>query len=146
MESEVDTLAASAATALVGLMVSDAWAQAKEKFGRFFARRRSGTTQSDLEAARAELVAAGESGQRLLAGDIEAEWRARFRRLLRQDGTVGDELCELLRSLAPMPEIASIGNVHNVVSGGVQNGPIIQSGRIAGLTLSNPAPETSTEA
>jgi hypothetical protein len=145
MDAEMETLAASAATALVGLMVSDLWTQAKETFGRLFARRNSRTAASDLDTARAELVAARESGQSLVVSDIEAEWRARFRRLLRQDGTVGDEIRELLRVLVPGPESDSVGNVHNVVSGGVQHGPVIQSGRISGLIFSNPAPDLSAE-
>ncbi|GAB2744706.1 hypothetical protein [Kitasatospora kifunensis] len=146
MDPELETLAASAATTLISLMISDSWTQAKEKVRRFFAPdSRSGSAPSDLDASRAELVAAREAGHDLLVADIEAEWRVRLRRLLSADRTTGEELRDLIDSLARISEATLMGSVHNVVSGGVQHGPIIQSGRISGLTFTTQLPESSEE-
>ncbi|MFG1711016.1 hypothetical protein ACFLIM_48445 [Nonomuraea sp. M3C6] len=63
MEAELMALAGSAATTLVGLMISDSWAHTKDKLARFFAR--SGAEDEiakTLDTARAELVAARETG------------------------------------------------------------------------------------
>ena len=52
MEAELAALAASGATTLVGLMVSESWERAKSGLARFFGRGAPG------EAAEAELQAA----------------------------------------------------------------------------------------
>jgi hypothetical protein len=116
MESETEALAASAATALVGLMVTDSWKHAKDRFSTLFARRNAPAAAADLEEARAELVALPRESQPELAGDLETEWRARF------------------------PDLAVTPTVHNTIRGGVRNSPVVQSGRIANVTMNGPHP------
>ncbi|MFI6729340.1 hypothetical protein NRF20_05425 [Streptomyces sp. R-74717] len=49
-----------------------------------------------------------------------------------------DGLRSLLYSLGEPPRSQASPAVHNVISGGVQHGPVIQTGRIDGSVLSTP--------
>jgi hypothetical protein len=75
VEAELAALAASGATSLVGLMVSDAWTQARDRLARLFVHGGSGAggATAELDAARAELVSARAAGDDGIAADIEAE-------------------------------------------------------------------------
>ncbi|MFD9560939.1 ATP-binding protein [Streptomyces sp. NPDC059994] len=118
MEAELTALAASGATSLVGLMVSDSWAQARERLGRFLARRRGdaggadgadGTrsagdaedAEGELQTASDELEAArGVRDERAVA-DLENRWSRRLLEILREDPGAASELRRLLDELAP---------------------------------------------
>ncbi|MGW0938479.1 hypothetical protein [Streptomyces sp. NPDC002666] len=92
-----------------------------------------GTTIADLDAART----------RLLAGDAQAtceitnRWHTDLYRLLQTASVTSAELHEVLTSLRQLinPSVAHPVPVHNNVNGGVQHGPVIQSGRITELTF-----------
>lgn len=102
MEAELAALAASGATSLVGLMVSDAWAQTRVRVARFLARgEETGGVDEELEASREELIAARDGDEPDVAADIEDEWRLRMRRALRADPAAAQELRLLLDELAP---------------------------------------------
>ncbi|NBM21214.1 hypothetical protein, partial [Streptomyces sp. GC420] len=102
MDAELAALAASGATTLVGLMVSETWTQTRDRVARFFARGAGeGPAEEELGASRAELVAAREAGDELAAADVEAGWRMRLRHLLRADPEAAEELRELLAELGP---------------------------------------------
>ncbi|WKX72207.1 hypothetical protein [Streptomyces sp. XD-27] len=136
MEAEVAALAASGATTLVGLMVSDAWAQGRERLVRFFGRGDGeDSAEEELRASREELVAACEAGDEEAAADIEAGWRQRLRRVLRADPEAAAELRSLLAELDPEPERQSTASVHNSISGGVQHGPVFQGHSFSGITF-----------
>ncbi|MFB6791578.1 hypothetical protein [Streptomyces olivaceus] len=69
MDSELAVLAASGATTLVSLMVTDSWTHARELVGRYLTR--TGTdpdTFDDLQDTRTRLLA---------ADSTEREWTAR---------------------------------------------------------------------
>lgn len=126
MEAELAALASSGATSLVGLMVSDAWAQARGRFARLFARGGAdGRTDEQLQEAREELLTARESGDTEAAGDVEAEWRTRLRRLLRSDPAAAGELRALLAELAPQATGGTVVVVNNSING-VANGTVVQ--------------------
>lgn len=60
MDSELAALAASGATTLVSLMVTDSWTHAREVVGRFLARIGSdGSAIADLDNARTRLLNTG---------------------------------------------------------------------------------------
>ncbi|MFF2008531.1 hypothetical protein ACFVWY_05570 [Streptomyces sp. NPDC058195] len=127
MEAELAALATTGATALVGLMVSDAWAQARQRVAGFLAR--GGDTDGvdeELEASRAELVAAQDGTEPGIAADIEEEWRLRLRRALRADPSAAGDLRHLLDEIAPGGGPAPTLTVHNTVSGGTQHAPVFQ--------------------
>ena len=128
MDSELTALTASGATTLVSLMVTDSWTHARELLRRFLSRSDPGnSTITDLDAARARLLASQSTGE---------QWDAHLRRLLEARIVSRAELRELLTSLQHLQsEAAQPATVHNSINGGVQHGPLIQSGRITGLTI-----------
>ncbi|WP_055478766.1 hypothetical protein [Sphaerimonospora mesophila] len=135
MEPELMALASSGAATLVGLMVSDSWERVKEVVARMLARR--GGVQSalrDLDASRAGLLAGDESS---VIG-VESEWRARLCHLIETDPDFAVDLRHLLNVTGALPPEAPTGDVRNVISGGVQHGPVIQAGRISGQVLRLP--------
>ncbi|MFI7536053.1 hypothetical protein [Streptosporangium sp. NPDC049376] len=128
MEAELVALASAGAATLVELMISDSWAQVKDGVARLLARDgETGHMTRRLDASREEIAAIGETRDA-----VEADWRARLYGMLRSDPALAEELRRLLGA----PERS--GDVHNVVSGGVQYGPVIQSGSISGLIFHDP--------
>ncbi|QLE70937.1 hypothetical protein FGW37_04350 [Streptomyces rectiverticillatus] len=137
MEAELAALAASGATTLVGLMVSETWSQARERVARFLARGADeGAVDEELRLSEQELVAARAVADEPAVADIEAGWRLRLRRALQADPGAAEELRLLLAELAPGAAGSDAAiTVHNSVSGGVQNGPVIQGQQFSGLTF-----------
>lgn len=152
MEAELASLAASGATTLVGLMVSETWTQARDRVARFFSRSGDGdggAVEGELLLSRQELLAARESGDELAAADVEAGWRARLRRALRDDPGAAEELRLMLAELAPGRGSEPTVSVRNSISGGVQHGPVFQGQSFSGLTFTTPGtvpPEPGTGA
>ncbi|WP_328332885.1 ATP-binding protein [Streptomyces sp. NBC_00455] len=136
MEAELAALASSGATALVGLMVSESWDRAKLRLARFFAQHGrpgpEGATDEDLQSARDELRSARQADDTGAAADIEAEWRQRLRRALREDPAAARELRSLLTELAHEAGVEWDASPHAEISGGVQNGPVFQNTQIHG--------------
>ncbi|MBM9506777.1 hypothetical protein [Actinacidiphila acididurans] len=140
MDSELAALASSGATTLVGLMVSDAWAQVRDRVTGFFTRRgQTSTIAEQLAASRQELMAAQEEGDPDVAADTQAMWRTHLRRALLSDPDAAGELRALLADLEPMAGQGTTA-IHIVVSGGTQNGPVVQSQNIWGLTFHSAPP------
>ena len=135
---ELTGLAMAGATALVTQMVTDGWAQMRDRVAAFLTRRRGGdeeSVQGELERSRDDLVAARDAGDEETAADIQEEWRARLRRTLRNDPQAAAELRSLLDELTPSPESGSGGVVHNTISGGVQHGTVIMAHTVGDLTI-----------
>ncbi|ROQ63255.1 hypothetical protein EDD93_5998 [Streptomyces sp. 840.1] len=138
MTAEPAALAAAGATTLVSLMVTDAWAQARQLVGRLVARGSSdGAPVAELDAGRATLLAADARDRARATREITAQWHIRLHELLRTGAVTGNDLGELLASLQRITDTAGPGpvTVHNSITGGVHEGPVIQSGHITGLTL-----------
>ncbi|GLZ13484.1 hypothetical protein Acsp04_37190 [Actinomadura sp. NBRC 104425] len=137
MEAELAALASSGATALVGLMVSDSWAQIKDGFARLLARLAPAEEPlEELETSRIELVTAHLAHDATKAATIESHWRARLELLLRTDEAAADELRRLLAASTRHPG----HSISNVNTGDAQCGSIIQAGYISGATFHNPPP------
>ncbi|MFE9248737.1 hypothetical protein [Streptomyces sp. NPDC007088] len=134
---DVGALAASGATTLVGLMVSEGWGQVRDRAARFFGRGGDeDAAGAELELSRTELAEAREQGDEEAAADVQAALRARFRRVLRDRPEAADELRALLDELAPRGAGAGTGagDVHNSVSGTV-NGAVVQGRDMSGLSF-----------
>ncbi|MBR8642630.1 hypothetical protein KEF29_33320 [Streptomyces tuirus] len=139
MEAELTALAVSGATTLVGLMVSETWTQARDRVARFFARGGDqGSAVEELGRSQQELLAARAAQDELAGADIEAEWRTRLRRILQDDPQAAEELRCLLAELGPSVDDNHGASVHNSISGGVQNGPVVQGQSFSGLTFGVP--------
>lgn len=135
------TLAAAGATAFVQQMAADSWGQARDRIVSFFSRRSGGeqdVIEGALETSREELTSATESGDEQTALDVEAEWRMRLRRTLLAHPEAASELQAVLDELAADRDGQSVANVHNVISGGVQHGPVVQAGSVGSLSFGTP--------
>ncbi|MER6441724.1 hypothetical protein ABT275_36040 [Streptomyces sp. NPDC001185] len=137
MDSELAALTASGATTLVSLMVTDSWTHAHELVRRFLSRSDPGTSMiTDLDAARAWLLNAPSAEHPHLARDTAEQWDAYLRHLLEARAVSGTEVRTLIAGLQHLRvQGARPGTIHTNINGGVQHGPVIQSGRITGLTI-----------
>ncbi len=137
VEAELAALAASGATTLVGLMVSESWERAKSKVARFLGRRASGeAAEEELQSASAELDrarAAGDAGVQVV---VQARWQQRLERMFREDPGAVEELALLLSELAPDASRTFV----NLVSGGVNYGPAFHGSHIHGGITFNVQP------
>lgn len=149
MEAELAVLAASGATAPVGLMVSETWTRAGDRAARFLARDGDESfAGEELRLSQQELVAARAAQDELAGSDIEAVWRTRLRRVLLADPGAAEELRLLLSESDPNAGDRG-ASVHNSISGGVQNGPVFQGQHFSGLPFGGPGavpPEQSAGA
>jgi hypothetical protein len=132
-------LASSGAATLVGLMISDSWVQVKDGIARMLARGKAvEQVEQELDVSHAELLAASRANDERLAVVIEGAWRARLHSLLQGDPALAEDLRHLMEALS-VPKARPSRSVHNVISGGVQHGPVIQAGRISGLAFGGPS-------
>ncbi|MQS11480.1 hypothetical protein F7Q99_04060 [Streptomyces kaniharaensis] len=135
MEAEIVQLAASGASALVGLMVNEAWSQVKPRFAALFGRGREADVAEELEETREELVEAAENGDESAARGAQAEWERRLRRALR-DPQVATRLQGILDEFAQKRPEQAAGSVHNEISGNARvEGKVVQAHTIHGLSL-----------
>lgn len=145
MDAELIALASSGATTLVGVMVSDAWTQARDRVAQFFSRgEQDSDAAEELVRSRQELMSAIEEGDTQAASDAQAVWRMRLRAVLRSDPHAAAELQALLQELQLLADrYTAAAEVHNTISGGTQHGPVIQGRDISGLTFHSVAPPRS---
>ncbi|WP_436739537.1 hypothetical protein [Streptomyces sp. BBFR102] len=139
MDAELAALAASGASSLVGLMVSDAWSATRGRVARLFAR--GGDEEQvagELTAARAELAEADRNGDAEHRADIQEEWQLRLRRLLRADPEAAAELRRLLDETAPAEPSGGGVHINNTVTGGTHHAPVIQVGQLGHGTFGAP--------
>jgi hypothetical protein len=138
MDTELVALASSGATTLVGLMVGDAWAQARTRFAALLGGGRPArqeAAEEDLDEAREELLAARERDNGGTAGEeLAAEWRNRLRRALAADPAAVAELRALLAELTPQAQQPDAGSVHNEISGRI-SGPVVQGHTFGSLAF-----------
>ncbi|MEV0316801.1 hypothetical protein [Nonomuraea fuscirosea] len=128
MEAELMALAASGASTLISLMISDAWAKTKDRLAAILGRiGDEKETLRELEASQAVLVSALAEADDVTVAAIEGEWRARLSQLLLSDSSCVEDL----QFLAAAPGDA----VHNNITGRVQASLLIQAGRIERSTF-----------
>ncbi|GHE94530.1 hypothetical protein E5082_22120 [Streptomyces griseoluteus] len=137
MDAELAAMAASGATTLVSLMVTDSWTHARALMGRFLARAGADTVAiTGLDDARARLLLTGTTADERAASGIAAEWQTRLCGLVEAGVLTGEELSALGASLRRLAAAAGrTATVHNTVSGGTQHGPIVQAGTVTGLAF-----------
>ena len=102
MDAQLIALAAAGASALVGAMVTDGWAQAKAATVAFWRRHRptrADAVEQVLESTRAEIVAVDEAGRPVLAARVEGRWQERFESMIEEHPEIAGELAELLEYL-----------------------------------------------
>lgn len=144
VEAELAALAASGATTLVGLMVSESWERAKGGLVQFFRRRSSGeAAEEELQTFTDEVESARAVGDVRTQAEVQARLRRRLEEMFQEDPATAEELAQLLSELAPDASRAFT----NLVSGGVNYGPVFQGSHIhGGITFyiqSAPTPASS---
>ncbi|MFF8312348.1 hypothetical protein [Streptomyces lydicus] len=136
METELVALATAGATTLVQQMATEGWVTVRRRMAGFLARRRGAADEEaaagELEASRADLLAARDGGDPDGADGVATVWRLRLQRLLREDPAAAVELRRLLDEVAPAEAPATVREVRNTVSGGVQYDPVFQAGVVSG--------------
>ncbi|WP_225821653.1 hypothetical protein [Streptomyces naphthomycinicus] len=138
MDAELAAMAASGATTLVSLMVTDSWAHTRALMGRFLARAGADTTAiTGLDDARTRLLLTGAAADERATSDIAAEWQTNLCRLVETGALTGEDLSALGASLRRLAAAAAgrPATVRNTISGGTQHGPIVQAGTITGLAF-----------
>ncbi|QNP70064.1 hypothetical protein IAG44_11795 [Streptomyces roseirectus] len=99
MDTELATLAASAANALVGALTTETWERARTLLARL--RRTPDTERLALELARDRELLLADPADEANRADLTAAWRLRFRRLMADDPDAARALLELVAELAP---------------------------------------------
>ncbi|WP_326811009.1 hypothetical protein OIE62_23415 [Streptomyces scopuliridis] len=147
MEAELMALAAAGATAFVQQMAADSWAEARHRIVSFFSHRggEEDVIEGELETSRGELTVAMQTSDERTALDVEAEWRTRLRRTLVANPAAASELRAILDELAPDRTDQQAADVHNVISGGVQHGPVVQAGDVGSLSFGTPTVQGQIE-
>ncbi|GAA3776835.1 hypothetical protein GCM10022403_009510 [Streptomyces coacervatus] len=137
MEAELVTLVGTGATTVIGLMVTDAWEQAKQRVVRLFAHGgEADTVAGELEESRNTLVTAtGTADEEGLTSDLTASLRFSLRRLLEQHPDAADELRRLVDEFAPAAQPDPAGTVHNSISGGTQHAPVFMGRNFTNTTI-----------
>ncbi|MGC5565281.1 hypothetical protein ACPYPG_20930 [Streptomyces sp. FR-108] len=139
MDAELAALAAAGATALVQQMVTDGWGNVRDRVVALFSRGgEEEGVRGELEESRADLVAARDAEDEDAAADVQASWRVRLRRTLRDDPEAAAELRSLLAELDPQPTGSATSAVHNSITGGVQHGTVVQAHTVGDLTIGEP--------
>nr|WP_206324382.1 hypothetical protein [Streptomyces sp. HNM0574] len=104
-------MAATAGSALVTQLTTEAWQGARDRFVALWRRARPERAEglaAEIEATRDDLLAADEAGDPDTAPELSAEWQGRIRRLLAARPDVADELRTLLEELAPPQAPAAV--------------------------------------
>lgn len=132
MEAELAALATSGATTVVALMASDGWNAVRSRIVGLLrrgseAQEDADRVEAEMESERREVTAARDGGDPMVIADLEAVWRIRLRRLLREDPSASAALRELISEGSP-----AVGPVHNTINGGEFRHAVIQAGNIHG--------------
>ncbi|MFJ9121917.1 hypothetical protein ACIRJO_41110 [Streptomyces sp. NPDC102394] len=125
MTMEVGELLQSGAGTLLGLMVTDAWAQVRERFAVLIGGDRREATEAvrrELDASRAQLLDARQAEDAEAFADIEAEWRSRLRRLLAAQPELTAQLQQIIAEFTPHE--AAYGGDHTDFRGATFHGPV----------------------
>lgn len=97
MDAQLVALAASGASALVGAMVTDAWAQARGQVVGLWRRHcpaQAEAVEAELVSSQEELAATAES-EELLRVRLEGRWQGRLERLLEEAAESGRAAADL---------------------------------------------------
>lgn len=99
MDSEMTALTTLGASTLVALMATDGWREAKAAVGTMWRRahpERAQAAETELEAARSELLAAAVSGDGQVAAALARIWQAHLGHLLEARPDLVGELRRIL--------------------------------------------------
>ncbi|WP_030245006.1 hypothetical protein [Streptomyces sp. NRRL S-350] len=130
MEAEITELATRGATALVGLMVTEAWSRVRPRFAALLGRDREEEVGQELEEIRIEVADDPEEG-----AAQASQWQRRLRLTLRNNPEAVAELRAILDEFDPNRPEQEAGStyVYNTIKDGTHSGTTIQAGRIQNI-------------
>ncbi|MFE9969897.1 hypothetical protein ACFYRD_03835 [Streptomyces hirsutus] len=138
MDPYLLTLAGTAGTTLVGLLVGEGWQQTRDGVVTVWRRFRPGAAEEvgrELEVSRTAVLDAGEGDGADPAGRLEGQWVGRFAALLGEHPEAADELRDLVeewrRRAAGDQEIRGDVRMEARAEG---NGRVYQAGRDQHIT------------
>ncbi|MGW3118753.1 hypothetical protein ACWDBW_16705 [Streptomyces sp. NPDC001107] len=114
MDPYLVTLAGEAGTAMVALLVSEGWQQARDGIVTVWRRYRpqaADDVERELETSRRALLAAADSGDTAGEADVARAWQRRVADLLGEHPGAAEELRTLLAQSAPAPRQEISGEV-----------------------------------
>ncbi|GAA1089454.1 hypothetical protein [Nocardiopsis composta] len=123
---DISALAMEGASVLVQAMASDLWQGVRPRFAALFGKRGDDVAE-ELEQVNAEI----EDGE-ATREDIEQEWAARLRRVLKADPEAARVLQAIIDEVAPQQERTVYSSV-NVINSEV-SGTAVQIGHVHGTS------------
>ncbi|MEU9256500.1 hypothetical protein AB0D66_32440 [Streptomyces sp. NPDC048270] len=129
MDPEITALAASAGTALVTALATEAWQSASVGLVALWRRvlpERADAVEAELDATRDDLLDAQNEGDKETRAELAAEWQGRMRRLLSAHPEAADELRALLVDPQGRQPAEPAVTQHATASG---NSRVYQAGR-----------------
>lgn len=115
----VETLVATAATALVQAMVRDGWDLVRHKVAHLFGRGEPDPAiEKRLDATRQELAAASPAERSEVQAALAAQWQTRFADLLADHPEAEAGLAGLVGELAPATAAATAAASDHAVAAG----------------------------
>ena len=130
---DVTGLASLAASTVVAAAVTDAYEGVRDRVARLFGRGKPDPAiERRLETTRAELATVTSTDQARIEAAQQVQWQVRFADLLDSYPDVAAELSQLVTEV--QARLPAHGNVTNVISGGVQHGPVLMGRDFTGVT------------
>lgn len=114
MGAELEVLASTAATTLIGLMATDAWQQARSTISRVWRKSRPEQVDrlnADLDEAQLTVTQARHNDDDALEAAVLAEWQSRMLRLALTDSAVRADLKAAVRQLDALARKTAPGSV-----------------------------------
>jgi hypothetical protein len=141
MEPALVELAVSAASTLVNAVTTESYEAAKKAVLRLWRRHapaHAEMIEETLETTRAEVVGASEAEAAQTAQDLNAEWLAFFRTLLRSHPDAADDVRQVVQELTPLIASNSAQNARDIKQvARVEGGISIQAGNTVNSTIGN---------
>lgn len=131
---DVTGLASLAANTVVAAAVTDAFEGVRDRVTQLFGRGKPDpATERRLETTRAALSTATGTDAANAQAAQQVQWRVRFADLCETYPEAVAELSQLVTELRT--QLPADGNVTNVITGGVQHGPVLMGRDFTGVTL-----------
>ncbi|MFE5583515.1 hypothetical protein [Kitasatospora sp. NPDC056531] len=124
MEAEIAELATRGATALVGLMVTEAWARVKPRFAALFGRDREEEVTQELDEIQREIAEAPETRDAQVP-----QWQRRLRLVLQNNPEAATRLRQILDEFTPKSTEQPSTVIHNELKDMTVHGSVIQVGQ-----------------
>jgi hypothetical protein len=131
---DVTALVSLAANTVVAAAVTDTFEAVRDRVARLFGRGMPDpATERRLETTRAELANLTGTDAASVEAAQQVQWRVRFSDLCEAYPEAAQELAQLVAELRP--QLPAGSNVTNVITGGVQHGPVLMGRDFTGVTL-----------